>query len=617
MQKVYNKNTILFFILPLVILLLAFRSSLHPYLADTQPEDSLLSAKYVDSLVKYRAYYPFIRYEKNFIEWYSPSAMNGFCSKVSKTATRKLKILHIGDSHIQADIPSGYIRERLQDILGYGGRGLVFPFKAAGTHAAYDYKTFYTGIWDYSRSIQKETKYDMGLIGASIHTSDSSSTFRLIFREGFIRENFNLIKIYCKQDSLSFDLKLKTSQTDTPVYIDCNDYSNNKPYVTVKLPLASDTLDFYINKTDGRQNFFECYGLMIESDDDKGVLYSSTGINGAGYKSLLRQNLFGAQLSEMMPDLVIIDLGANDFFAGYYNAVEMEANLVKIIDIIQNASPSSSIIISNAQDIYYRRSRNVVQCRDFMEMTNRVARYRNCGVYNYYTVSGGSTSMNKWLKRGLARNDKVHLSAAGYYIRGELMMNAMLNSYSLWLQGNTDSLLATDHIQDSVSLKKYFDEDISFQTENAKPEVQTVYREETYEPDGSNVIYYKIRSGDNLGSIAQKYGVSVSQLQYWNGLSGTKIIAGATLIIYKKSAGENNSNKQSAANTNTNTNQQNNSATIPNSGRVNSRKATYKVVSGDTLWSIAKKYNTTVEKIKQANNLKSDKLSIGQTLLIP
>lgn len=46
-------------------------------------------------------------------------------------------------------------------------------------------------------------------------------------------------------------------------------------------------------------------------------------------------------------------------------------------------------------------------------------------------------------------------------------------------------------------------------------------------------IYYKIRSGDTLGSIAQKYGVSVNQLKSWNGLSSTRISAGKSLKIYK------------------------------------------------------------------------------------
>ena len=48
-----------------------------------------------------------------------------------------------------------------------------------------------------------------------------------------------------------------------------------------------------------------------------------------------------------------------------------------------------------------------------------------------------------------------------------------------------------------------------------------------------NVIYYKVRSGNTLGGIAQKYRVSVSQLKRWNNLKGTTIRIGQTLRIYK------------------------------------------------------------------------------------
>ncbi len=606
----------LLLLLPVVILFFIFQSFISFSKNNPKTEDPMLIARHIDSLIKYRTYYPFIRYEKNYIEWFNASGISSFFSKVSMTGTRKLKILHIGDSHIQADIPSGYMRERLQEIFGYGGRGLVFPFKAAATHAAYDYKTSCAGRWDYNRSIQRDTRYDMGLIGATIYTSDTAASFKLIFREGFIRENFTSLKIYCKQDSLSYDLKVKTSSEENPLHIDCNDITSGKPYVAMKISKATDTIEVFVNKTEAKQNFFECYGLMIENNDDKGVLYSSTGINGAGYVSLLRQRMFAQQLNELNPDLVIIDLGANDFSARGYNDVAMESNLTKIIDMIRGASPETAILISNAQDIYYRRKYDIIQCNDFMEMTKRVAKKHNCAFYNYYTVSGGKKSMDKWLKNGLARKDKVHLSAPGYYIRGELLLNAMFNSYVMWLQNQNDTLIADEHLIDTMTLKKYFNEEINFKTENKKTVSLTAYSTEETEPTGSDVAYYKIRSGDNLGSIAERYGVKVSQLQYWNALSGTKIIAGETLVIYKKPI--NSTAPLNQAPLSNNVTPTNKTATLPATTRnPKPRKISYKVVSGDSLWVIAKKYNTTVEKIKQMNNLKSDKLNIGQILLIP
>ena len=330
----------------------------------------------------------------------------------------------------------------------------------------------------------------------------------------------------------------------------------------------------------------------------------------------MKQRIFDKQLAEFKPDLIIIDMGANDFYAGAFNATEMENNLVKIIDIIQRSSPSTSIIISNSQDIFYRRRRSIPQCKDFMEMTRRVAAYRNCAFYNYYDISGNGGSMAQWYKRGLSKPDKIHLTTAGYYVKGELYLNAMLNSYASWLQNKEDSLIAEKHVFDTLQLKKFFVEDISFKKENAKTEFVKVYRE----PETNNDLgehndrtYYTIRSGDNLGAIAERFHVSVKDLQYWNGLSGTKIIAGESLVIYKKSY---TAPTPVPSKTETKITPQNNTAITPNN-RSTVRKAVYKVTSGNSLWTIAKKYNTTVENLKKLNNLKSDKLNIGQTLIIP
>ena len=616
MTLVRNKKIYVFILVPFIGLFLAFQNFMVPEPPHIVAPDSLTSAKYMSSLVKYQNYYPFVRYEKNFIEWTNVSAIDSFFHKLALTPKRKLKILQIGDSHLQSDFPSGYIRERMQQLFGYGGRGLIFPYKSAGTHSAYDYKTYSFGKWEYTRNTQREAVYDMGLIGATIHTTDSSAGFRIIFHEGFIRDNFTVIKLYCKQDSLSFDVKVKTSSLSIPLYVSCHDNSSGKPYILINLPKSSDTIDVMINKTDMRQKFFECYGLMVESHDDNGVLWCSTGINGAGYRSLLKQRIFDKQLAEFKPDLIIIDMGANDFYAGAFNATEMENNLVKIIDIIQRSSPSTSIIISNSQDIFYRRRRSIPQCKDFMEMTRRVAAYRNCAFYNYYDISGNGGSMAQWYKRGLSKPDKIHLTTAGYYVKGELYLNAMLNSYASWLQNKEDSLIAEKHVFDTLQLKKFFVEDISFKKENAKTEFVKVYRE----PETNNDLgehndrtYYTIRSGDNLGAIAERFHVSVKDLQYWNGLSGTKIIAGESLVIYKKSY---TAPTPVPSKTETKITPQNNTAITPNN-RSTVRKAVYKVTSGDSLWTIAKKYNTTVENLKKLNNLKSDKLNIGQTLIIP
>lgn len=609
-----KSRNIIAFILIFGIIVISFCSFIIPEGKGRINTDSLKSSKYIDGLIKYHYYYPFINYDKNYIEWSDKSAVDSFYNKLSQTPRRKLKILHIGDSHIQADIFTGFMREKMQEFFGSGGRGLIFPYKAAKTHSAYDYKTFATGVWDYTRNNLREAKFDMGIIGATIHTTDSAAGFKIIFRDGFIKENFSTIKLYCKQDSQSFDIKLKYSSESNPIYIDCGNNRSKKPYIQINLSKATDTLEFFINKTDTNQKFFECYGIMIENKDDCGVLYNSVGINGAGYRSIMKQTQFGSQLNELAPDLVIIDLGANDFYGGSFRAEELESNLKLIVSLIKTNSPKSNIIISNSQDIFYRRSRDIIQCKDFMDITRKVAFENKCGFYAYFNITGGRNSMSYWYKKGLAKRDRVHLTTMGYYVRGELFLNALLNSYQTYLRrNNNDSLLSCNIVTDTNQLKKYFAEDISFKSEIKNKEKTVEYNEPEQNGDDSDKIFYTIRSGDNLGAIAEKFSVSVRNIQIWNGLSGNKIIAGETLVIYRKNPPKSEPKQIKTAEKQTNTPD----PVATTNEKRSARKACHKVASGETLWVIAKKYNTTVDKIKKQNNLVSDKLKIGQLLFIP
>lgn len=104
---------------------------------------------------------------------------------------------------------------------------------------------------------------------------------------------------------------------------------------------------------------------------------------------------------------------------------------------------------------------------------------------------------------------------------------------------------------------------------------------------------YKVRKGDTLGKIADKFGTTVDAIMQANGMSNSEIKVGQTLQISGKAKGGKSAAKSSGSTT------------------------TYKVRSGDTLGSIAARYGTTVNAIKRASGLKSDRLSIGQKLKIP
>ena len=112
-------------------------------------------------------------------------------------------------------------------------------------------------------------------------------------------------------------------------------------------------------------------------------------------------------------------------------------------------------------------------------------------------------------------------------------------------------------------------------------------------------IRYKVRSGDYLGKIARRYGVRVSQIKRWNGLRSNNLKIGQRLTIYPRKPVTNS--KPSTPKT-----------TVSSSGR-----KTYKVKSGDSLWSIAQKFSgVSVQNLKDWNDISGNKLKTGMTLIV-
>ena len=117
---------------------------------------------------------------------------------------------------------------------------------------------------------------------------------------------------------------------------------------------------------------------------------------------------------------------------------------------------------------------------------------------------------------------------------------------------------------------------------------------------------YKIKAGDTLWSIAMQYNTSVSEIQSLNNISSHLIFPNQVIKVGEE--------KVEAS---TSTGSKSNEATQQTSeAPVNTNASTYTIKYGDTLYKIGQKFNVDYKKIKEWNNLSSDMIYAGKTLVV-
>jgi len=127
------------------------------------------------------------------------------------------------------------------------------------------------------------------------------------------------------------------------------------------------------------------------------------------------------------------------------------------------------------------------------------------------------------------------------------------------------------------------------------------------------VVYHRVRPGDSLGGIADKYGVSVATLRSTNKLRGSMIHPGQDLVITAAPRGA--LDTRTAA---VDYSEPTATPTRSTSSTAASNNSKHKVRSGDTLWSIARLHGISMERLADTNGLsRNDTLSVGQVLKIP
>lgn len=377
----------------------------------------------------------FIQYQINDLDIYNPEEkFNGFFEKLKKLVFEgegKISIVHMGGSHVQGGALTDRMRTNFS-TLAYGlqgDRGLVFPFKLAGTNSPWSIQCKWTGNWSGCRNSVSSHSCNWGVSGIAAVTTDSIASIEVFTQASDSSLNaFDRIKIYY-QASEGYGLYV-----DSTMNVIEHSHSDNGGYDEFIFDRFYSSAKIHVRRPGNLPGEFDFQGFYFGSEEP-GIAYNPIGVNGAGTYSYLRCGLFEEQMKTLKPDLVLFGIGVNDANvpSSDFDDKLYEARYDSIISKIESANPDVCFIFITNNDTYYNRkypNKNAIKVQEAMQ---RLAEKHNGAVYDLFAIMGGLGSIDDWRDANLAAKDRIHLTRSGYELQADLMFDAFRRSFGDYL----------------------------------------------------------------------------------------------------------------------------------------------------------------------------------------
>ncbi|MBL6668384.1 MAG: hypothetical protein ISP69_06880 [Crocinitomicaceae bacterium] len=370
--------------------------------------------------------------------------LNSFFSELKHVAQKKQKIsvFHYGDSQIEGDRMTAFIRQRLQSQFGGAGPGLI---PAINVYSTISFGHNYSENFERKIIFGKE-KLSTKKYGAML----SAATFRidsLAHKEGRPTEAW---------------IELTPS---TKGYSRCKAYSNVNLFYTDCMDTCA--IDIYVNdvliKQDSLQTDGKAHRLPMKFNKTpeklKLVFHSkvSPTINGISLEgdvgiqmnNVAMRGSSGTQFSsvdyesisymhnELNTKLVILQFGGNSipFFKDSTGVRSYARRLKRQIQFMKKCTPNAAIIVigpsdmSQLQEGVYETFKFIPYCIEQMRKETLAA---GGSYWDLYNAMGGKDSMYAWVENKLAGQDYVHFTTKGAKKASQMFYDAFIDAYNTW-----------------------------------------------------------------------------------------------------------------------------------------------------------------------------------------
>jgi lysophospholipase L1-like esterase len=375
--------------------------------------------------------YDFINQEANQLQ--NSTSLSSFFEKLyqqKKQNNQKISILHIGDSHIQADFMTSQTRLLFQKEFGNAGRGLIFPGRVARTNEPQNIYTNTNAQWESKRIVFTDKPLPIGIGATTIRTIQPSAKLGIrALNQPSVSNAFNKLTLFFQKDSTSFNLAVKDSLGQDLAYVGSFSLDGYKNASTVLLPYSLNKIDLQCLVPLPKQSQLTIYGISLENQKS-GVLYHVVGGNGAKVRHYLAAEYFAPQTAPLQPDLVIISLGTNEAIEHPYVDAQFTDQLVEFVARLKTNNPQTQFLFTTVADFYKKRTRRNPGVEVIRKKIIDACDKNNWAYWDLYEVAGGKHAADQWKKNRLLQSDGVHFTKNGYELQGALLYHAFIKAYN-------------------------------------------------------------------------------------------------------------------------------------------------------------------------------------------